>query len=97
MTEAHGGSTNGAARVFDFFREALLSGRFRPGDRLPAERELAQQLGVGRPLLREAMRSLAMLGLLDIRHGSGAFVGKAKLSVPPPREVRERAASYARS
>lgn len=75
------GATNGAARVFDFFREAILSGRLKPGDRLPAERELSLQLGVGRPLLREAMRSLAMLGLLEIRHGSGAFVGRAKLGM----------------
>lgn len=71
----------GAERVFAFFREQLLSGRLRAGDRLLGERELALKLGVGRPLLREAMRSLAMLGLLDIRHGKGAYVGKADISV----------------
>lgn len=71
----------GSERVFAFFRKKILSGELRTGDRLPAERELAVQLNVGRPLLREAMRSLAMLGLVDIRHGSGAFVGKADIAV----------------
>lgn len=80
MTEPQEAS-KGTGRVFAYFREAILAGRLKPGDRLPAERELAQQLGVGRPLLRESMRSLAMLGMLDIRHGSGAYVGRARLSV----------------
>ena len=71
----------GAERIFAFFRQQLLSGQLKVGDRLLGERELALKLGVGRPLLREAMRSLAMLGLLDIRHGKGAFVGKADISV----------------
>jgi DNA-binding FadR family transcriptional regulator len=72
---------SGSERVFAFFRRKVLSGELRTGDRLPAERDLATQLNVGRPLLRESMRSLAMLGLVDIRHGSGAFVGKAEISV----------------
>ncbi|NIA69901.1 FadR family transcriptional regulator [Pelagibius litoralis] len=71
----------GAEQVFAFFREQLLSGKLKAGDRLLNERELALKLGIGRPLLREAMRSLAMLGLLDIRHGKGAYVGKADISV----------------
>ena len=75
--EAHGS----AARVFTFFRDKLLSGELKAGDRLLAERELALALGVSRPVLREALRSLAMLGLLDIRHGRGAFVRAADASV----------------
>ena len=71
----------GAARVFTFFRDKLLSGELKAGDRLLAERELALALGVSRPVLREALRSLAMLGLLDIRHGRGAFVRAADASV----------------
>ncbi|WP_336057426.1 FadR/GntR family transcriptional regulator [Nitratireductor sp. CH_MIT9313-5] len=84
MAETHTGESegrSGADRVMAYFREKILSGELASGDRLPAERELAQQLNVGRPLLREAMRSLAMLGLVDIRHGSGAYVGKADVSV----------------
>ena len=72
---------SGAARVFTFFRDRLLSGELKAGDRLLAERELALALGVSRPVLREALRSLAMLGLLDIQHGRGAFVRAADASV----------------
>jgi DNA-binding FadR family transcriptional regulator len=52
----------------------VRSGELKPGDRLPAERALAEELGVGRPTLREALRALQLLGLLDIRHGGGVFV-----------------------
>lgn len=71
----------GAERVFAFVREKLLSGALKPGDRLMSERELSLSLGVSRPVLREALRSLAMLGLLDIRHGKGAYVKAADISV----------------
>ena len=73
--------SNGAARVFAFFRDRLLAGDLRAGDRLIGERELAVSLAVSRPVLREALRSLAMLGVLEIQHGRGAFVRKADLSV----------------
>jgi DNA-binding FadR family transcriptional regulator len=71
----------GAEKVIAFFREQLLTGRLKPGDRLVSERELALSLGVSRPVLREALRSLAMLGVLDIRHGKGAYVKPVDLSV----------------
>lgn len=74
-------TSSGADRVFTFFRDRLLSGELKAGDRLLGERELALALGVSRPVLREAMRSLAMLGLLDIRHGRGAYVRSADASV----------------
>lgn len=45
-----------------------------PGTRMPSERELMSALGVGRSTIREAMNGLAMLGVLEIRHGQGAFV-----------------------
>jgi GntR family transcriptional repressor for pyruvate dehydrogenase complex len=48
--------------------------RLSPGERLPSERELAEALGVSRPALREAMRELGALGILQMRHGSGAYV-----------------------
>jgi DNA-binding FadR family transcriptional regulator len=70
-----------AEKVFAFFRERLLNGTIKPGDRLLSERELSLQLGVSRPLLREALRSMAMLGFLDIRQGSGAYVRTADVSV----------------
>ena len=63
--------------MFAFFRDRLLSGELKVGDRLLGERELALVLGLSRPILREALRSLAMLGVLDIRQGHGAFVRSA--------------------
>lgn len=48
--------------------------RLHPGDRLPSERDLAARLGVSRPSLREALKSLQAQGHVDIRHGTGVFV-----------------------
>lgn len=59
-----------AQRVLDLIRAQQL----RPGDRLPAERELARRLGVSRPVLREALRALALMKVVDIRHGTGTYV-----------------------
>lgn len=57
-------------------REQLALGVLKPGDKLPAERDLAQQLGVSRNVLREALRSLEMAGVLRLQKGvkGGAFV-----------------------
>ena len=52
----------------------ILEGSLKPGDRLPAERTLALDLGVSRPSLREAMHKLVSKGLLSTRHGGGTFV-----------------------
>ncbi len=54
--------------------QRLLEGAFRAGDRLPAERELALELGVSRPCLREAIQKLASRGLLYSRQGGGTYV-----------------------
>lgn len=61
-----------AERILD----AITSEQLKPGDRLPAERDLAARLGTSRPSLREALRSLRERGLVDIRHGSGVFVAE---------------------
>ncbi|PYS03236.1 MAG: hypothetical protein DMG16_06310 [Acidobacteria bacterium] len=57
-------------------QDAFFSGRFRAGDRLPPERGLAEQFGVSRISVRDALRSLESSGLVEIRVGSngGAFV-----------------------
>jgi GntR family transcriptional repressor for pyruvate dehydrogenase complex len=52
----------------------ILEGSLKPGDRLPAERELAAELGVSRPPLREAIQKLVFKGLLVTRHGVGTTV-----------------------
>jgi GntR family transcriptional regulator, transcriptional repressor for pyruvate dehydrogenase complex len=53
---------------------AIRLGILAPGSRLPSERELAEQLGVSRSTVREAVQFLGALGLVEIRHGSGTFV-----------------------
>ncbi|WP_243229449.1 FadR/GntR family transcriptional regulator [Microbacterium sp. CIAB417] len=55
-------------------RALIADGELRPGDRLPSEGELCEHLGVSRGSLREAIRMLAALGVLDTRHGSGSYV-----------------------
>src|SRR5215831_10481200 len=55
--------------ICERIRDRLASGDLRPGDKLPAERDLAQQLGVGRNALREALRSLEISGILELRKG----------------------------
>jgi len=54
--------------------QRILEGALKAGDRLPAERELALELGVSRPCLREAIQKLASRGLLYSRQGGGTFV-----------------------
>ena len=45
-----------------------------PGDRIPSERELAERLSISRPSVREALRTLAYLGIVEPRHGGGSFL-----------------------
>jgi DNA-binding FadR family transcriptional regulator len=59
----------------------ILDAGPRPGDKLPSERELMVRLGVGRSSLREAIRTLAALGVVEVRVGSGLFVSDGESSV----------------
>ena len=54
--------------------ELVARGEFKPGDRLPPERDLAKVLGVSRPTVREAMIALEIAGLVEVRVGAGTFV-----------------------
>ena len=57
----------------------ILDGGLKPGDQLPTEQELCQRLNVGRATLREAMRQLQMLGLVESKAGRGTYVcGEAR-------------------
>jgi DNA-binding FadR family transcriptional regulator len=64
----------GYEMVFAFVRDQLLSGQLQSGDRLLPERELATRLGVSRPVIREALRGLAAIGVIEVRQGSGSIV-----------------------
>src|SRR6185312_10296733 len=60
--------------------ELVARGEFKPGDRLPPERDLAKMLAVSRPTEREAMIALEIAGLVEVRGGAGTFVtDKARL------------------
>jgi DNA-binding FadR family transcriptional regulator len=61
-------------KVFSLFKEKLASGELQPGQRLLPVRELAQRFGVSRASLREVMRGMTLLGVIEVRPGQGAFV-----------------------
>jgi DNA-binding FadR family transcriptional regulator len=67
-------SSTVADEVTARLRDAILRGDYQPGERLEAERKLAEQMGVSRGSVREALKQLDQLGLLDIQHGGGARV-----------------------
>lgn len=60
--------------AIDRLRAMIVSGAVRPGDRLPREPDLAESLGVSRNSLREAVRALSLLRILDVRQGDGTYV-----------------------
>jgi GntR family transcriptional repressor for pyruvate dehydrogenase complex len=60
--------------------ESISEGRLKPGDQLPAERELAQQFGVSRTAVREAVKTLCEKGLVEAYSGRGTFVTSGKQS-----------------
>jgi DNA-binding FadR family transcriptional regulator len=61
-------------RVFGELLEAVLSGRYEPGEKLPTQRTLAADLGVTMSSVREALKRLEQMGLVDVRHGSAMRV-----------------------
>ncbi|WP_335992201.1 FadR/GntR family transcriptional regulator [Glycomyces sp. MUSA5-2] len=66
--------------VVNGIKHMIVNGELRPGERLPAEKELAEALGVSRGSLREGVRALSLLGVLDIRQGDGSFVTSLDVS-----------------
>jgi DNA-binding FadR family transcriptional regulator len=61
--------------VQESIKSYILENQLRPGDGLPPETDLASRLGVSRNSVREAVKGLESLGILETRHGSGLFVG----------------------
>ena len=76
-----------AEQVVIQIRDLIRQRRLTPGDRLPAERELAKRLGISRASLRHGLRFLAAIGVLTSRHGSGTYIaaGPAALDSEPLR------------
>ncbi|MEZ3162104.1 FCD domain-containing protein [Microbacterium sp. BWT-B31] len=68
--------------VLDRIEADLVAGRLGPGDRLPSERDLVAQLGVGRSSVREALRVLEVMGLIRTATGSGPNAGAIVISSP---------------
>jgi len=71
---ARNSAEGSSEQVVTFVRRLIERGRLRPGDRLPAERDLATRIGVSRPTLRAGLHSLAALGVVHSKHGSGTYI-----------------------
>lgn len=61
-------------QIIDAFSEEIINGELRPGDKVPTEMELAEKFGVGRNSVREAVKILVYMGVLEIRRAEGTFV-----------------------
>src|SRR6478735_10003905 len=55
-------------------KEMIVSGQLKPGDRLPREADLSETLGLSRNSLREAVKALSLMNILDVRQGDGTYV-----------------------
>src|SRR3990172_1256658 len=60
--------------VLEQIQRLIAQGKLRPGDHLPSEMELAERFGVGRSSIREAMRVLQLVGVVEVIQGKGSFV-----------------------
>ena len=78
-------------------REQIAKGELNAGDRLPSEREMAQQLGVSRPTVREALQVLEHTGFVEILQGSGTYIrdiGKQSLTDPLQKLIQDSDQRY---
>lgn len=64
-------------RLAQRIRQLIQNGDYHEGDRLPAIMEMARRFGVGHPTVREALKKLQTMGVIDIRHGSGVYVTRS--------------------
>ncbi|WP_433175678.1 FadR/GntR family transcriptional regulator [Actinoallomurus sp. CA-150999] len=78
MPDDTGGRTTVTQRAIDEIKTRIAMGEFAPGQRLPTERDLAADLGLSRSSMREAIRALTVIGVLEARHGAGIYVTQLK-------------------
>lgn len=83
-----------ADSVAQQIKQLILDQKLRPGDRLPSQRDLANQLRVGRPAIREALMKLESMGLVQVSHGRNTIVKRADLesllvNISPVLEITE--------
>lgn len=69
-------------QIMEQIASSITSGGISPGEKLPNERELAKQFEVTRNRVREALRALALIGLITIKAGEGAFVNEQEEAIP---------------
>ena len=62
--------------VLQEIRKFIEVNDLKPGDKLPSERELSDKLGAGRSSIREALRAMELIGIIETRHGGGTFLSK---------------------
>ncbi len=61
-------------QIVEQIQRRIMDGDLKPGDQLPSERELGKQFGVSRTSIREAIRVLTLMGLVEVNHGRGTFI-----------------------
>ena len=78
-------------KIFSQIRTAILEGKLKPGDKLPSEKELVEQFQVSKQTLRESLRALEHMGLIDVRKGiaGGAFIVEVDIEI-----TKESLANY---
>ncbi|MCW2915566.1 MAG: Transcriptional regulator, GntR family [Actinomycetia bacterium] len=80
LPAARGRRLSRAVEVQEAVKDIILRRGLAAGDSLPTESELMDELGIGRNSVREALKALQAVGIVDIRHGFGMFVGRMSLS-----------------
>lgn len=67
--------------IVDYIKDLIIQGKLKPSDRLPSERDLAERFNVGRPTVREAIRTLELMGLVEVSPGQkGTIIKNPELS-----------------
>jgi DNA-binding FadR family transcriptional regulator len=67
--------------IIQIFKDKVVSGELRPGDKMPTETELMEQLGLSRTPIREAIKILEAIGIIEIKRGEGMFVRRTALNM----------------